>query len=124
MTTENTYEALNISYGHDPATLKQTVSIVNDPLPEHVLMGQELFQALYQAGIPWAKLRRVDADDFDQGETPETDSEFDPGRIYEDPTDWRVSFDVTGLEATYAVLGVQTYEPYAVQLELKNWSTK
>lgn len=117
MTTEHTYEALQFEFSHNATTLKQTTSIINDPLPEHGLMGQELFQALYQAGIPWAKLVRP-------GEVEAVPGDIDANAVAENPQDWFVDFDVTGLEATYAVRGVQTYEPYAVQLELVRWSTK
>lgn len=120
MSTEHSYEAFNFVFGHDPENnLKQTVSITNDPLPEHALLDQALFQAMYQTGIPWATLYQVAADGEQLDPAP-----IDPAQIAAEPDSWRVSFNVAGLEATYAVLGIQTYEPYAVQLELRDWTTK
>lgn len=119
MSTDHEYNLLLLEYGHDPATLAQTVTILNDPLPSHVLLGQELFQALYQTGIPWAELYRVDDDGERLGPEP-----IAPEQVAEHPKEWCVEFNTTNLHARYQVLGIQTYEPYAVQLELRDWSTK
>lgn len=120
MSTEHSYEAFNFVFGHDPENnLKQTVTLTNDPLPEHALLEQALFQAMYQTGIPWAELYQLNENGERMGEEP-----IDPNQIAEEPENWRVGFNMAGLEATYAVLGIQTYEPYAVQLELRGWTTK
>lgn len=121
MTDPTPDTTLNLVWTNRPDSLVGVVLITNDPLPEFLLMSQDLWQALHDP-TAWAWLSES------PDRSAERPTELDHGHtlleVLAGTTQYWAHFDAANLWASYKVVGVQADAPYDVALKLESWEVK
>jgi hypothetical protein len=111
--------ALNLIWSTQPGSLQGSIEITNDPLPTHLIMTQDLWQALHDP-TEWAwisedpAITAVGPEGLDHGHTLTA--------AREGTTQYWAHFDASNLWASYKVVQVQADD--SIVLKLEGWSVK
>lgn len=121
MTDPTPDTTLNLVWFTAPGSLTGKLAITNDPLPEFLLMSQDLWQALHDP-TAWAWISQ--SPERDVARTEGLDHGHTLQEVRENTTQYWAHFDAANLWASYKVVGVQADAPYDVSLKLEAWEVK
>lgn len=111
---------LNLIWSTQPGSLRGSLEITNDPLPTHLVMTQDLWQALHDP-TKWAWISEDPAITAERPAEP-----YDHGHTLtaarEGTAQYWAHFDASNLWASYKVVHVQDND--SVVLKLEGWSVK